>query len=61
MPETETETLPEGAMTTEQMRELYTVESFLAPFVMVTRKSDGARGTLQFTHAPRRYFGWAQD
>jgi hypothetical protein len=43
---------------TAQMSELFTVHSFLAPFVFVTRKSDGAKGTLEFTHNPRFYFNF---
>ena len=41
--------------TTDQVREMFEVHSFLAPFVFVTRKSDGKKGTLEFTHAPRWY------
>lgn len=42
--------------TTDEMRELFTVEGFGAPFVVVTRKSDGRAGVLSFTHSPRFYF-----
>jgi hypothetical protein len=34
---------------------------FMAPFVIVTRKSDGAKGSLEFTHNPRFYFNFAVD
>ena len=48
---------PEGqTWTTEQLREEFEVEGFMAPFVVVRRKSDGARGTLMFRHDPRVYF-----
>ena len=47
--------------TTQQLREDFQVDAFLAPFVHVTRKSDGALGTLQFTHRPRYYFQWRAD
>ena len=43
---------------TEQFREEFEARAFLAPFVEVVRKSDGATGTLMFTHHPRFYFGW---
>lgn len=43
---------------TAQMSELFIVHSFLAPFVFVTRKSDGKKGTLEFTHNPRFYFNF---
>ena len=53
---------PNGAMTTEEMREQFDVIGFAAGFgvnlVVVRRKSDGIRGTLEFTHAPRYYFGF---
>tara|TARA_Y100000004_G_scaffold184073_1_gene232640 strand:- start:1421 stop:1576 length:156 start_codon:yes stop_codon:yes gene_type:complete len=35
-------------MNTTQLQQQYTVLSFLAPFVLVERKSDGVRGTLEF-------------
>jgi hypothetical protein len=50
--------IPPDAMTTEAMCALYDVIGFAAPFVVVTRKSDGVKGSLRFTHWPRRYFGF---
>ena len=47
--------------TTTSMQEEFTVQAFAAPFVLVVRKSDGARGTLRFTHMPRFYFGWVPE
>ncbi len=50
---------PEGqTWTTEQLREVFEVQGFMAPFVMVRRKTDGVRGTLTFRHDPRVYFGF---
>jgi hypothetical protein len=46
---------------TEQLRELFTVHAFLAPFVVVTRKSDGVKGTVKFTPNPRFYFDFEPD
>lgn len=46
---------------TEAMQRDFEVMGFLAPFVVVRRKSDGVLGTLMFTHHPRFYFGWAPD
>ena len=46
--------------TTDEMQEDFTVEGFLAPYVIVRRKSDGQRGTLMFRHSPRVYFGWEE-
>lgn len=47
--------------TTDELREEFEVKGFLAPFVVVTRRSDGASGTLEFTHSPRVYFNWQED
>ncbi len=48
-------------MDTNEMRALYTVIGFAAPWVVVERKADGVKGTLYFTHMPRFYYGWAAD
>ena len=48
---------PEGQRwTTTEMQEAFEVEGFAAPYVVVWRKSDGQKGTLEFTHSPRVYF-----
>jgi hypothetical protein len=47
--------------TTEELRAEFEVEGFRAPFVVVRRRSDGVKGTLEFTHSPRVYFGWLAD
>ena len=46
---------------TDQVRELFEVHSFLAPFVFVTRKKDGVKGSLMFTHQPRVYFNFRPE
>lgn len=43
---------------TAELTRNFQVESFLAPLVIVVRKSDGARGTLDFQHAPRFYYNF---
>ena len=43
---------------TGELREGFTVQAFMAPLVVVTRKEDGVEGTLFFQHNPRFYFGW---
>jgi hypothetical protein len=48
----------EPVYTTEQMRELFTVEGFAAPYVLVRRKSDDATGLMLFTHQPRYYYAF---
>jgi hypothetical protein len=49
------------AWDTKQLQEDYSVRGFLAPFVSVTRKSDGVKGILQFTHMPRFYFDFTAE
>ena len=46
---------------TEDLSRDFTVHAFSAPFVIVTRKSDGKRGSLEFTHSPRFYFNFQED
>jgi len=43
---------------TSQLTADFDVQGFAAPFVVVRRRSDGARGTLAFQHSPRFYFGF---
>lgn len=45
--------------TTEEMQREFSVHGFMAPFVIVERRSDGAQGTLEFRHSPRVYFNWS--
>jgi hypothetical protein len=49
---------PGRTWTTAELQEDFEVLGFLAPFVTVRRRSDGQLGSLEFTHAPRVYFGW---
>ena len=44
---------------TREMQETYSVSGFMAPFVGVTRKSDGVKGTLMFSHSPRFYHSFS--
>lgn len=34
---------------------------FLAPFIVVRRRSDDEKGSLMFQHYPRFYWGWRKD
>lgn len=43
---------------TAALQEEFTVEGFSAPYVVVRRKSDGQRGTLEFKNQPRVYFNF---
>lgn len=46
---------------TDQLREQFEVLGFMAPYVVVKRKKDGARGSMMFTHNPRWYFNFVKD
>ena len=46
---------------TDQVWAEFDVIGFMAPFVIVKKKSDGAKGTLMFQHNPRFYFWWTED
>ena len=46
---------------TSELQEDFTVLSFLAPYVVVQRKSDGVRGSLLFQHSPRLYYGFKPE
>ena len=39
----------------------FIVTGFLAPLVVVRRKSDGVRGSLEFQHSPRFYFSFRPE
>jgi len=52
---------PRQEWTTQEMTAEFETIGFLAPFVVVRRRSDGVKGTLEFTHMPRVYFGWQED
>jgi hypothetical protein len=51
----------EKRWTTAEMQAEFTVVSFLAPLVVVVRKSDGVKGTMEFTHSPRFYFDFVGE
>ena len=46
---------------TEEMRAEFEAIGFGAPFIVVRRKSDGKKGSLEFCHMPRFYFNWMED
>lgn len=47
--------------TSDELREEFEVIGFGAPFVVVKRKADGKKGSLEFCHMPRFYFNWIED
>ncbi|TWU41869.1 hypothetical protein [Novipirellula artificiosorum] len=46
---------------TSEVQATFSVLSFLAPYVVVQRKSDGVRGSMMFQHSPRFYFGFKPE
>jgi len=43
---------------TEELTRDFEVKGFGAPFVVVVRRSDGIRGSMEFQHVPRFYWGF---
>jgi hypothetical protein len=41
---------------TQQLAQDFQVIGYLAPLVVVRRKADGVKGSLEFQHTPRFYF-----
>lgn len=46
---------------TDALRKDFDVIGFMAPYTVVKRKSDGIKGSLEFTHRPRFYFNFIED
>lgn len=46
---------------TQELAADFEVIGFMAPFVVVRRKSDGSKGSLEFQHSPRFYFNFVLD
>ena len=46
---------------TQQLGKDFEVKGFMAPFINVTRKSDGATGSMMFQHSPRYYFNFQEN
>lgn len=44
--------------TTDELSDTFEVLGFMAPLVVVRRKSDGVKGSLEFQHNPRYYFNF---
>lgn len=43
---------------TDQLTEEFQAIGFMAPLIVVRRRSDGAKGSLEFQHSPRFYYNW---
>jgi hypothetical protein len=46
---------------TAQLSVEFEVLGFMAPYVVVRRRSDGRKGSLEFQHHPRFYFNFVLD
>ena len=44
---------------TEELSQDFEPIGFMAPFVVVRRRSDGKKGSLEFQHSPRFYFNFS--
>lgn len=43
---------------TRQLTEEFEVLGFMAPLVVVRRRVDGVKGSVEFQHNPRFFFNW---
>lgn len=43
---------------TGELSEEFQAIGFIAPLIVVRRRSDGAKGSLEFQNNPRLYFNW---
>jgi len=46
---------------TDEMTKDFDALGFMAPYIVVSRKSDGVRGSLEFRHSPRYYFNFQAE
>ena len=46
---------------TDQMRADFDALGFMAPYIIVSRKIDGVKGSLQFQHEPRLYYSFKPE
>jgi hypothetical protein len=46
---------------TQELSEEFEAIGFMAPFIVVRRKSDGKKGSLEFQHFPRFYFNFVLE
>jgi len=47
--------------TLDEVQKEFEITGFMAPFVGVTRKVDGVKGSMMFQHRPRYYFDFTAD
>ena len=46
---------------TSELAKDFIVHGFLAPYLVVTNKSNNQKGSLEFQHCPRFYFNFIPD
>ena len=46
---------------TEELQRDFEALGFMAPYIVVRRRSDGVKGSLEFQHNPRFFFNWQLD
>lgn len=46
---------------TQEMQDEFEPLGFMAPLIIVRRRSDGTKGSLKFQHSPRLYFDWSPE
>lgn len=46
---------------TDEMRNEFDALGFMAPYIIVSRKADGVKGSLQFQHEPRLYYSFEPE
>jgi len=46
---------------TQELSRDFEVIGFMAPLVVVRRRSDGKKGSVEFQHSPRLYWGFVED
>jgi hypothetical protein len=52
------ENTTEQTWTTEELQRDFEVIGFAAPFVVVIRRADNVKGSLEFSGRPRKYYGF---
>ena len=52
------ETIHGQVWDTDQLGQDFEAVGFMAPFIVVKRRSDGQKGSLEFQHNPRYYFNF---